>query len=134
MKEKIAKIQEDIGVMKKDTKGYNYKYFDINQLLEKLKPMLTEQKLLLTQPLTNIDGKPAITTRIEEIDGVGIIESTTMLPDIQDPQKLGSAITYMRRYSLVSLLSLESEDDDGASATKKAVTKKDDNTDSTIPF
>jgi len=41
------------------------------------------------------------------------------LPQNSDPQKLGSAITYYRRYTLVSLLGLQAEDDDGNSAKPK---------------
>jgi hypothetical protein len=39
------------------------------------------------------------------------------LPEIQDPQKIGSAVTYYRRYTLQSLLSLQAEDDDANSAS-----------------
>ena len=39
------------------------------------------------------------------------------LPNLQDPQKLGSAITYFRRYTLQSLLGLQAEDDDGNKAS-----------------
>jgi len=39
------------------------------------------------------------------------------LPEIQDPQKVGSAVTYYRRYTLQSLLSLQAEDDDANSAS-----------------
>jgi hypothetical protein len=37
----------------------------------------------------------------------------------QDMQQLGSAVTYARRYQLVSLLGLEAEDDDGNYASGK---------------
>jgi hypothetical protein len=40
-----------------------------------------------------------------------------VLPNLQDPQKLGSAITY-RRYTLQSLLGLQAEDDDGNKAKR----------------
>jgi hypothetical protein len=40
------------------------------------------------------------------------VESETILPSMNDPQKQGSAITYFRRYALQSLLALEAEDDD----------------------
>ena len=47
------------------------------------------------------------------------ITSCMALPDLTDPQKIGSAITYFRRYSLTSLLSLQCEvDDDGNKASK----------------
>jgi hypothetical protein len=43
------------------------------------------------------------------------------LPEINDPQKLGSAITYYRRYTLQSLLALQAEDDDANLASNKVV-------------
>lgn len=40
-----------------------------------------------------------------------------------DPQALGSAITYMRRYSLFVLLGIKTQDDDGASASVRYKTR-----------
>ena len=129
--DKIQNIQKKIGVMKKDTQGYNYKYFDINQLLEKLTPLLHEEGLVMMQPLTNVNGRPAIQTIIYEQDensklGWVIVSDTSItLPDLPKPQDMGSAITYYRRYSLQSLFALEAEDDDAQLDEKKKVTKKD---------
>ena len=41
------------------------------------------------------------------------------LPNDLDAQKMGSAITYFRRYTLQSLLALQAIDDDGNLAIKK---------------
>ena len=122
--DKIQRIQKKIGVMKKDTQGYNYKYFDINQLLEKLTPLLHEEGLTLMQPLSNVNGRPAIKTIIYDEQGSEIMSSEMTLPDLPKPQDMGSAITYYRRYSLQSLFALEAEDDDASSVSKKE-TKKD---------
>jgi hypothetical protein len=123
MLEKIARIQDKIGKLTKDTKGYNYKYFDINQLLEKVRPLLREEGLVITQPI--LDGY--VTTIIaDEKDSTQNLQSSIKLPENVEPQKLGSAITYYRRYSLVSLLALEAEDDDGASVTKKVTSSSND--------
>ena len=115
MLEKIARIQDKIGKLTKDTKGYNYKYFDINQLLEKLQPLLREEGLVITQPIEHGE----VMTRINLVEDDGkvsaTLESSIKLPENVEPQKLGSAITYYRRYSLVSLLALEAEDDDASS-------------------
>jgi hypothetical protein len=68
--------------------------------------------LVIIQPLKVLEGKNVLSTKI--IDGTTVLaESEIILPDMQDPQKLGSAITYYRRYSLQSLLLLEAEDNDG---------------------
>lgn len=115
--DKIKNIQKKIGVMKKDTQGYNYKYFDINQLLEKLTPLLHEEGLTLTQPLTHVNGRPALETSISDGEKV-LISSTITLPDLLKPQDMGGVITYYRRYSLQSLFALEAEDDDASNITK----------------
>lgn len=117
MKKKIQQIQREIGKMQKDTKGYNYKYFDINQLLEKLQPLLEEHGLVLTQPIK--DNR--VTSMIQDIETDDYIYSEITLPEGVKPQDMGSAITYYRRYSLVSLLAIQAEDDDGVKATKPSV-------------
>lgn len=50
--------------------------------------------------------------------------------DDLDPQAIGSAETYMRRYSVFAMLGIKTEDDDGFGASPKAKTKnfKDLNT------
>ena len=133
---KIAKIQEELGKMKKSKKGYNYMYFDINQLLEQIKPLLKKHNLTLIQPLTILGERATITTILTDNDEMEdsvdqsvkmgkMIQFTTPLPDVQDPQKMGSAITYMRRYALQSLFALEAEDDDAESASKGRIKKEE---------
>ena len=51
-------------------------------------------------------------TRLVCVEKGMFVESGIPLPEIADPQKLGSAITYFRRYTLASLLGLKSTDDD----------------------
>ena len=52
------------------------------------------------------------------------VTSSIVLPQIDDPQKLGSAITYYRRYTLQSLLGLQAEDDDANSASQATKSQK----------
>ncbi len=122
---KLLNVQKKLKPIKKDSENpfHKSKYFDINTLLAEIKPHLEEEKLVLMQPLAVRDGKNMLTTVLVDTehdnkDGVGRerIVSEIFLPDLQDPQKMGSAITYYRRYSLQSLLALEAEDDD-ANAT-----------------
>lgn len=116
---KLDKAISELPAMVKDTKGYNYKYFDINQMLAVIKPVFKKHGLLLLQPLTNVDGKPAITTMVIDLETGVVLEGTFVFPDKDDPQKQGSTITYNRRYALQSFLGLEAEDDDGKKATQK---------------
>ena len=114
---KLYNLQLEIGSISKDVTNpfYKSKYFDINSLIGQLNPLLKKHGLLLMQPILNNEVKSIIV----EINGEGRVESGINLPDIPDPQKLGSAITYFRRYTLQSLLALQAEDDDG----NKAITK-----------
>ncbi len=86
----------------------------INKLIEQVIPILKSHKLLLLQPIE--DGKQY--SRIIDLDG-GMVESSLALPTDLDSQKIGGAITYYRRYTLVALLGLQAEDDDGNTAASK---------------
>jgi hypothetical protein len=118
--QKILMVQQEAPVMRKKEEGYNYKYFDINQMIAVLKPLFLSYGLTIMQPLTHIDGKPAIETiiRSKNEEFRSVVPLPTMISTKQgkqgtDPQDVGSAITYMRRYSLQSLFFLEAEDKDG---------------------
>jgi hypothetical protein len=123
--DRLLSAQERIGVISKDQTNpfYEHKYADINTIIDMVKPILNDEGLLLLQPLSNIDGKPAIKTIIMCKDGE--ISDTIVLPEDQNPQKMGSAITYFRRYALQSMLFMQAEDDDGNAAAPQNAPKKD---------
>jgi len=77
---------------------------------------------VLLQPI--IDGN-VCTHIIDSENGECLVSSFISLPDIKDPQKLGSCITYFRRYTLKSLLAIAEGDDDGNLASKPTPIKKD---------
>jgi hypothetical protein len=120
---KLFKITSTMDKMRKDTENpfFKSRYFDVNQLIEAVRPALIAEDLLLLQP---IEGG-AVGTRIVDIESGEMVEAFIPLPDIQDPQKIGSAVTYYRRYTLQSLLGIEAMDDDGnlASGNKPKVSK-----------
>tara|TARA_R110002126_G_scaffold266885_1_gene410263 strand:- start:240 stop:737 length:498 start_codon:yes stop_codon:yes gene_type:complete len=113
---KLLEAKKEIGKISKDSKNpfFKSKYFDVNKLLDSVEPILQKNGLLLLQPIE--DGK--VFTRIIDIETSEEVSSVMTLPNLQDPQKLGSAITYYRRYTLQSLLSLQAEDDDANLAAK----------------
>ena len=119
---KLYLVQKEIGAISKDSINpfYHNKYVDINSLIKQLIPILQEHNLLLLQPIE--DDKQY--SRIIDLDG-GMVESSLVLPTDLDAQKIGGAITYYRRYTLVALLGLQAEDDDGNSA-KPTYTESDD--------
>jgi len=113
----LSEAKKEIGAISKDSKNpfFKSKYFDINQLLEHVEPLLEKHGLMILQPIS----ENKVTTMIFCIKDGDSVQSEIDLPNIQDPQKLGSAITYYRRYTLASLLALQATDDDANLASKK---------------
>lgn len=125
--EKIGEIQQEIDPLVKGKKvsygkGVKYKFFDINQLLDKLLPLLEDKGIVVMQPIrTKVVGDDKVYNVLETIltDGEDKIKSEIKLTDRDDPQDFGSDNTYVRRYALVSMLGLRAEDDDGQRVSKK---------------
>lgn len=115
---KLHAFQKEVGTIKKSEMNPYFKsrYVDINGIIEAIKPLLEKHGLVIIQPLTNLACKPAIRTIVSDIESGEEHSEIMPLPENIDPQKMGSAITYFRRYALQSLLLLEAEDDDGNNA------------------
>ena len=114
---KLFEAKKGIGTIFKDSKNPFFKsnYLSLNGLVEAIEDVLNDNQLVLLQPIAN----GCVRTEIYDIESNESVFSEMTLPNITDPQKLGSAITYYRRYTLQSLLCLQAEDDDGNSATKQ---------------
>jgi hypothetical protein len=112
---KLAEVKREVGKVSKNSKNPHFKntYADLNALIDAVEPILLEKGLLMLQPIQNGN----VTTIIIDCENNESVESSIALPLLTDPQKLGSAITYFRRYTLQSLLSLMAEDDDGNKAS-----------------
>ena len=119
--QKLHRAKLAIGKVTKNANNPHFKksYADLNAIIEAVEPILLENGLLLLQP---IQGN-SVCTQIIDIDSGTMVESCMELPAGLNPQQQGSAITYYRRYTLQSTLSLQSVDDDGAAASKSTPTK-----------
>jgi len=115
---KLLKVQQEVGAISKDSKNpfFKSKYFDINGLIQHVEPILSRHGLLLMQPIRE-GHQWSIIFDVETGDSA---DSSLELPKLNDPQKLGSAVTYYRRYTLCSLLALQAEDDDANIASKES--------------
>jgi len=120
--QKLFSLQQEIEAISKESKNPFFKsnYADINQLLKHLKPLLKKYKLVIIQPIEQHE----VYAIIQDVESKEKIFSSIKLPDTNDPQKIGSAITYYRRYNVISLLGLECEDDDGNIASNRKVNNK----------
>ena len=127
--DKIFNVQQEIGAIVKDKKNpfYHSTYTGINTLLAQLLPLLENHNLVVMQPLTNIEGRPAIQTIVYDVEAKEALVAGIMpLPEGLKPQEMGSAITYYRRYSLQSMFLLRAQDDDANSTKSKSITSQDD--------
>ena len=97
---------------------YQYNYADLGTVLTYVRPILAKHGLAVTQPVTALDGNVVVETVILHTSGESLAFGKLSMPRGQTPQQTGSAITYARRYSLLSTLGLATADDDGAAASK----------------
>jgi hypothetical protein len=117
--QKLHRAKLAIGKVTKNAQSHHSKYADLNAILSTVEPVLLENGLLLIQP---IQGN-SVCTQIVDIDSGAMLESCMDLPQGITPQQMGSAITYYRRYTLQSALSLQAVDDDGQQASKETPTE-----------
>lgn len=125
----LNKAQSDFMVAKKDAKNpfFKSKYATLNSVYEAVAPALLSNGFTLIQPIIG----DSVETTLIHASGQFITSSCPIVcAKANDPQAMGSAITYARRYSLASLLGvMTDEDDDGEKAMgrtdKKPVPKKE---------
>ncbi|MFA5768596.1 MAG: ERF family protein [Bacteroidales bacterium] len=106
-------------VMKGSTNPYfNSRYADLPTILDVIGAPLRESGLVITQ---HPDGDGLTTLLLHPASGEWMASTGVMHPVKSDPQAIGSAITYQRRYSIGSILCLNiDDDDDGNSASAPA--------------
>lgn len=143
--QKLFELKQKSIVLLRDEKAFNYQYADLSQIQDKIAPALFELRLLVMH--NSQDG--FVVTKIIDVDSpkefvmssieIGKINTTrewdshkrdkegNILETVhnievteQDPQAVGSIITYYRRYNLLQLLDLKTEDNDGSSASPRA--------------
>lgn len=113
---KLLEAKKEIGKATKNATNPHFKnkYVDINALIETVESILLSKGLILLQPIK--EGK--VYTIIVDAETEQSVESFIDLPTTGTPQAMGSAITYFRRYTLQSLLSMQAQDDDGQLASQ----------------
>ena len=119
---KLWTAKNEIGKVYRNAKNPHFKhnYADLNAILDTVEPVLYSCGLLILQPIE----ENKVTTRIIDVESGEYIISYIELPAITNPQQMGSAISYFRRYTLSSLLSISTTDDDDAVSASKAVPGK----------
>lgn len=119
-------FREKVSAVKKDADNpfYKSKYADLNSVLEVIKEPLKESGLSLSHRCFNVEWSYSVVTTLCHSETGEIIESE--FPVFwSKPQEIGSSISYARRYNLMALLDIPTEDDDGNTANDKKQVKKE---------
>ena len=119
----FVKAQSEFMKATKDSTNpfFNSKYADLNAYLDGSAEGLKDNELAIMQDSTGSEEKHvvSVSTVIVHSSGQWIqSEPLTMIPTDNKPQTYGSCLTYCRRYSLSTLLSMGAGDDDGNRASK----------------
>lgn len=98
---------------------FNSKYADLNDVWEACRKPLTDNGLAIIQGPSSCEGnKIRLSTLLAHTSGQWI-ECVMETPVLKlDPQGIGSATSYLRRYSVAAMVGISTEDDDANEATQ----------------
>lgn len=117
----LSRVQGAMEFAKKDSVNASYSshYSSLAACLDSCRIQLADNDLAVIQIIrTGNDGVMHLLTRlIHARSGEWIESDYPIFCQIDNPQAVGSALTYARRYSLCALVGIASEDDDGEHAT-----------------
>jgi hypothetical protein len=105
--------------LRKDKKANYGKYASLDAVLDSVELALLNQGLILSHQLVENN----LVTTLYHVSGEKL-ESIFTIGEVSDPQKLGSKLTYFRRYAICGMLSICADEDDDGQATKAQLTTK----------
>ena len=114
----LATAQGDIENASKNAANLHFrsKYADLAEVLNTIRPVFAKHGLSLIQS-PGYDGSIAsVTTILAHKSGGYLTGTASCVPAKADAQGIGSATTYLRRYSAAAVAGIAQEDDDGNSA------------------
>lgn len=96
---------------------FNNKYADLAVVVEAVVPALNDAGVAVIQSPASDGTLVGVTTVLLHESGSSVTGTLHLRPSKQDPQGVGSAITYARRYALLAMTGAAPEDDDGNAAS-----------------
>jgi len=118
----LLAAQKEMGPVFKNATNpaFKSKYADLGAVIETITDPLHNNGIVFYQVIgTDGTNHWLDTSLVLAETGDKIVSHAPIISkDPTDPQKFGGAVTYQRRYSLLSLLGLAPEDDDGNEASK----------------
>jgi hypothetical protein len=119
----LVALQADLTPVAKSKVNPFYKssYAPLSEVMETIQPLLAKHGLAVSQFMAHLDEKSALRTVLLHTSGQYIEDVSPLLLTKQDAQSQGSAVTYARRYGIMSILGIVAdEDDDGNKASTPA--------------
>lgn len=115
----LHRAQSVMAGAKKDVDNpfFKSKYADLASVWDAARGPLTDNGLSIIQIPSAEGAAVTITTILAHESGEWISGDLTLVSTKNDPQGLGSAITYARRYALAAFVGVAPEDDDGNAAS-----------------
>ena len=123
----LVKAQREFGPALKTSKNPHFKstYADLAACIEAVIDGLNNNGIALLQPCHEVETGVLVETIFLHESGEIFSAGKLHVPAAkQDPQGYGSALTYARRYSLMSACGIAPEDDDGNAASRKPAPPK----------
>jgi hypothetical protein len=99
--------------------SFGVSYADLGSVIKAVKNSLLAEGIVVIQSPTasELAGYVSLTTRLVHESGEWMEDTATSPMSFLDPQGFGSAISYLRRYSLAAMMGLYQTDDDAVSST-----------------
>jgi len=121
----LAAFQHEVPPIHQGTRGYNYTYATLTEIFEVINPLLADHNLGFTQLIEGRSLRTVIfhTETGQSIEGCVNIPEGVTLKGQNEFQTMGSALTYLRRYSISAALGLVTDEDNDA-AGKQTKSKK----------
>lgn len=128
----FATFQANAPTIEKTAENPHFrnKYAPLDEVVEKVRPALAEAGLVVFQTTRrdgvtySKEGEPEtiflVTSLVHVESGEGIESVLPLMPAKKDAQGVGAALTYARRYALVTILGLATEDDDDGNVAAAA--------------
>jgi hypothetical protein len=116
----VKALAEIEGVTKdKVNPHFKSKYADLSSVLETVRPVFARYNMAVTQETAPSEDGVIVETVVLHTSGEERRFGKLYVPaNKRDAQGAGSALTYARRYSLMTALGIPAEDDDGNAAVK----------------
>jgi len=113
----LSALQSELKPVPKDAINpfYKSRYADLSAIWESSRALLCKHGFAISQLPQAKEGQIVLTTLLLHISGEWLSSDLLVTPSKQgDPQSVGSALTYARRYALSAILGICSEEDDDA--------------------